>query len=128
MAQWEGILGSLHCDSCSDWCLYWRNREKLYVPPVLLKDNIILIFLAAIETGSPIMIHPQFNPMIGPSTYVQINMGARFVPCMRTIPEVQNSTVHVNWPCPNTTSSDSNNPSNHCDLAALCGFSAESSA
>jgi membrane associated rhomboid family serine protease len=88
----------------------------------------MLIFLAAIETGSPIMIHPQFNPMIGPSTYVQINMGARFVPCMRTIPEVQNSTVHINWPCPNTTSSDSNNPSNHCDLASLCGFSAQNSA
>ena len=74
------------------------------------------------------MIHPQFNPMIGPSTYVLINMGARFVPCMRTIPEVQNSTTPINWPCPNTTSSDPTDPRNHCDLSALCGFSAQNSA
>jgi membrane associated rhomboid family serine protease len=74
------------------------------------------------------MIHPQFNPMIGPSTYVLINTGARFVPCMRTIPEVQNSSVPINWPCPNTTSSDPTDPTNHCDLSALCGFSAHNSA
>lgn len=77
----------------------------------------------AIITGSPIMIHPQFNPMIGPSTYVLINMGARFVPCMRVTPGVQDSTVPVNWPCPNTTTSDPNADSNHCDLKGLCGFS-----
>lgn len=68
------------------------------------------------------MIHPQFNPMIGPSTYVQINMGARFVPCMRVTPGVQDSAEPVNWPCPNTTTSDANAASNHCDLKALCGF------
>lgn len=69
------------------------------------------------------MIHPQFNPMIGPSTYVQINMGARFVPCMRTTPGVQDSPDPPTWPCPNTTTSDPNSPSNHCDLKELCGFS-----
>ena len=78
--------------------------------------------LSAIVTGSPVMIHPQFNPMIGPSTYVLINMGARFVPCMRTIPEVQDAAVPINWPCPNTTTSDPNAATNHCDLSALCGF------
>ena len=79
--------------------------------------------LLAIITGSPIMIHPQFNPMIGPSTYVQINMGARFVPCMRTTPGVQDSPNPPTWPCPNTTTSDPNSSSNHCDLETLCGFS-----
>lgn len=69
------------------------------------------------------MIHPQFNPMIGPSTYVQINMGARFVPCMRRVPGVQSADPPVHWPCPNTTTSDPNDPSNQCDLAELCGFS-----
>src|ERR1700761_5395334 len=69
------------------------------------------------------MIHPQFNPMIGPSTYVQINMGAGFVPCMRVTPGVQDSPDPPTWPCPNTTTSDPNSPSNHCDLKALCGFS-----
>jgi membrane associated rhomboid family serine protease len=61
--------------------------------------------------------------MIGPSTYVQINMGARFVPCMRVTPGVQDSSTPVTWPCPNTTTSDTDSPSNHCDLSALCGFS-----
>lgn len=69
------------------------------------------------------MIHPQFNPMIGPSTYVLINMGARFVPCMRVTPGVQDSATPITWPCPNTTTSDTNSPSNHCDLGELCGFS-----
>lgn len=73
-------------------------------------------------TGSPIMIHPQFNPMIGPSTYVLINMGARFVPCMRSTPGVQDSSEPVNWPCPSTTTSDPNDPSNKCTLSQLCGF------
>ena len=50
-------------------------------------------------------------------------MGARFVPCMRTIPEVQHSTTPISWPCPNTTTSDPNAASNHCDLSVLCGFS-----
>ena len=76
----------------------------------------------AIITGSPIMIHPQFNPMIGPSTYVLINMGARFVPCMHSTPGVQDSAVPVNWPCPNTTTSDPTAASNHCNLSELCGF------
>src|SRR5262245_51355239 len=83
---------------------------------------LLTSFSAAIITGSPIMIHPSFNPMIGPSTYVQINMGARFVPCMRVTPNVQNATVPVQWPCPNTTTSDPNSPSNKCDLHELCGF------
>lgn len=61
--------------------------------------------------------------MIGPSTYVLINTGARFVPCMRVTPGVQDSPDPPTWPCPNTTTSDSNSPSNHCDLKALCGFS-----
>ena len=68
------------------------------------------------------MIHPQFNPMIGPSTYVLINMGARFVPCMRTVPGVQDSNPPLYWPCPNTTTSDPNSSTNQCNLSDLCGF------
>ena len=75
-------------------------------------------------TKTPIEIQPQFNPMIGPSIYVLINMGARYVPCMRSTPGIQNSSVPVNWPCPNTTSSDAASPMNHCTLSELCGFGA----
>ncbi len=62
--------------------------------------------------------------MIGPSPYVLINMGARYVPCMRAMPQIQN-IQDINWPCPNTTSSDPTNPSNTCSLSELCGFSAQ---
>ncbi|OQU94597.1 hypothetical protein CLAIMM_00931 [Cladophialophora immunda] len=98
------------------WVVYTLSLIQITVFVVeIIKNSII--------TGSPIMIKPQFNPMIGPSTYVQINMGARFVPCMRTTPGVQDSPDPPTWPCPNTTTSDPNSPSNHCDLKALCGFS-----
>jgi len=68
------------------------------------------------------MIHPQFNPMIGPSTYIQINMGARFVPCMRNTLSVQDSKEKIDWPCPWTTTSDGNSTMNKCTLSELCGF------
>lgn len=61
--------------------------------------------------------------MIGPSPYVLINMGARYVPCMRKTPQGQDTTIE--WPCPNTTSSDLSNPSNQCTLNQLCGFGDE---
>ena len=93
-------------------------------------------------TGSPIEIHPQFNPMIGPSPYVLINMGARYVPCMHnstfekkpdpkakcekgfhpdlSVPTVQqfSNDSSMSWPCPNSTTTDTK-----CSLNQLCGFS-----
>ena len=61
--------------------------------------------------------------MIGPSPYVLINMGARYVPCMRNTPGVQDNTLSdtpLSFPCPNTTSV---NPAPECSLSELCGFS-----
>ncbi|EOD46789.1 putative rhomboid family membrane protein [Neofusicoccum parvum UCRNP2] len=71
-------------------------------------------------TGSPIMIKPSFNPMIGPSPYVYIGMGARYVPCMRQMGGANEVTVtpDVAFPCPNTTTSTS-----ECSLNELCGMS-----
>lgn len=74
----------------------------------------------AILTGSPIMIHPQFNPMIGPSTYLMINFGARFVPCMHNVEGITDANATLGWPCPNTTSSAST--AYTCTLSELCGF------
>ncbi|KHN95744.1 Rhomboid family protein [Metarhizium album ARSEF 1941] len=68
-------------------------------------------------TGSPIMIKPQFNPMIGPSTQVLINMGARYVPCMHNVKEIQGSNIPVLFLCPNATKSDE-----FCPLSEVCGF------
>ncbi|KAJ0388175.1 hypothetical protein COL922a_000806 [Colletotrichum nupharicola] len=87
----------------------------------------VAVFIAEIVknaqlTGSPIMTKPTFNPMIGPSTYVMINMGARYVACMHNVKGIQDSNTSFTWPCPNSTSSDANNPSNQCGLGDLCGF------
>lgn len=70
------------------------------------------------------MIHPSFNPMIGPSSQVLINMGARYVSCMHTIAGITDASPPIQWPCPSTTTSDVTDPNNDCTLAALCGFGA----
>ena len=72
-------------------------------------------------TKTPIEIKPAFNPMLGPSPYVLINMGARYVPCMR---KTDQTLTDITWPCPNTTSADLNDPHNSCKLNNLCGFGA----
>lgn len=56
--------------------------------------------------------------MIGPSEYIQIWMGARFVPCMKNMDQVQNNVNQVVWPCPNTTANIA-----QCSLSEICGFS-----
>lgn len=58
----------------------WKTPWVVYVLTIIQ----IAVFIAeliknATLTHSPIEIHPQFNPMIGPSPYVLINMGARYV-------------------------------------------------
>lgn len=64
------------------------------------------------------MIKPEFNYMIGPSSQVLINMGARYVPCMHNLKELQGSTEEVFFLCPNATKN-----TEICPLATLCGFS-----
>lgn len=70
------------------------------------------------------MTKPSFNPMIGPSTYILINMGARFVPCMRTtyFPGTNTPYPTTGWPCPRSTTNDPNDAANQCSLAELCGL------
>ena len=57
--------------------------------------------------------------MIGPSPYIQINMGARYVPCMK---KTSVTLEKIQWPCPNITSSSLDDPSYQCGLHQLCGF------
>ncbi|PGH10513.1 hypothetical protein AJ79_05441 [Helicocarpus griseus UAMH5409] len=113
----------------------WKGKRwlKKKVPWVTWFVSVVhvAVFIAELVksaqlTGSPIMIKPQFNPMIGPSPYVQINMGARYVPCMRNEEGVQNSKETssgiVPFPCPRSTSPDGQDPQNQCQLSDLCGF------
>ena len=98
------------------WVVYTCTLAQLTV-------FIVEIIRNSIITGSPIMTKPQFNPMIGPSPYMLINMGARFVPCMRRDEDVQGASPPITmWHCPNSTSDSNTDPHNTCDLSALCGF------
>lgn len=92
------------------WCCYFFSIVQIAVFIAELARNGAL-------TGSPIEIKPSFNPMIGPSPYVLINMGARYQPCMHSMANVNNT---ISWPCPNTTTTSG--PSTTCSLAQLCGF------
>lgn len=103
-----------------------RNFEKIQKRPWfiwLISIVEIIVFIAELGrnwwlTGTPIQIKPSFNPMIGPSAYVLINMGARFSPCMHTVEEVPD--IHApHFPCPNYTGSAEQT---NCTLSELCGF------
>ncbi|KAI5860529.1 rhomboid-domain-containing protein [Durotheca rogersii] len=112
------------------------GSEKRRIPIMVYIFSVVQIAVfiaemvkAAQLTGSPIQTQPSFNPMIGPSQQVLINMGSRFTPCMKNVDGVQNYRAPAGavepgfgWPCPNTTSLDPNNDSNKCSLAELCGF------
>ncbi|KAI8072399.1 rhomboid family-domain-containing protein [Gongronella butleri] len=63
-------------------------------------------------TGSVIQTSPVFNPMIGPSSQVLINVGAKFTPCMRTIPEMP----------PTATLADCYKAGSTCTVEQVCGF------
>lgn len=66
------------------------------------------------------MIKPQFNYMIGPSSSVLINMGARFAPCMRNIGG--DEWDDIPFLCPDSTS---NLVSDACTYQEVCGFSTD---
>lgn len=68
-------------------------------------------------TGSAFQTQPYFNPMLGPSTYVLINMGARYAPCMHQISQITNDTS-IQFPCANSTTTTTN----VCSLPELCGL------
>lgn len=78
-------------------------------------------------TGSPIQTKP-FNPMIGPSPYVLINMGSRYTPCMREVAEITNMTTQgqaLDWFCPSTRDLSSVDTSRAtCRLNQVCGLNA----
>lgn len=61
--------------------------------------------------------------MLGPSLYVLINMGARYVPCMKHVDGIPNN---ITWPCPWSTTDNITDPMNSCSLSDLCGFGSTS--
>jgi membrane associated rhomboid family serine protease len=76
-----------------------------------------------ILTNTPFETNLSVNPLFGPSLYILINMGAGFSPCMHYIngiTDIGNATI---FPCPNSTTLQSNG----CTLSDLCGFNGVSS-
>ncbi|OXG16240.1 rhomboid family membrane protein [Cryptococcus neoformans Tu401-1] len=65
--------------------------------------------------GTPIAIRPTFNYMIGPSSEVLINIGARFPPCMKNVPALP-ATFEL--ACLNDTSTS---PTTACTIEQICG-------
>ena len=106
----------------------WFRGKITWVCYVLSAVQLV-VFIAeivrnAVLTKTPIEIHPSFNPMIGPSPYVLINMGARYQPCMHSMAGVQDAKppiAPISWPCPNATALTGDSMT--CNLKDLCGFS-----
>ncbi|KAI1169657.1 rhomboid-domain-containing protein [Nemania sp. FL0916] len=102
---------------------------KKRIPFVVYAFSIvqIAVFIAELVkaaqlTGSPIQTSPSFNPTIGPSQQILINMGSRYVPCMKNVHGVQDSPEPFPFPCPNSTTNDATSPHNMCSLSEVCGF------
>lgn len=100
----------------------WRRILKMPLLVYFLTFVQVVVFIAqfirmGVLTGSPIATQPTFNPMIGPSSYVLINMGARFTPCMHAIANVTDDSS-LRFPCPNSTTTETN----VCSLHELCGM------
>lgn len=105
----------------------WAPQRRIPVVAYVLSIVQMAVFVAELVkaaqlTGLPIQTQPQFNPLVGPSQYLLISMGARFDPCMRNVAGVQDATTALSWPCPNSTTAGVDDAANQCPLSALCGF------
>lgn len=65
-------------------------------------------------TGSAFQTKPYINPMLGPSSNVQIYLGSRFAPCIHPISGIDSG--NLDWPCPNSTTLETQT----CTISQLC--------
>lgn len=100
--------------------LPWYHYTRLPWFTIIVTAIQVVVFIVelarmSIYTGSPFQTKPYFNPMLGPSPYLLISMGARYVPCMHRIDNIT-LDVLIQFPCPNSTST----ATDVCNLAELC--------
>ncbi|GAA5831138.1 hypothetical protein JCM11251_005158 [Rhodosporidiobolus azoricus] len=70
-------------------------------------------------TGSAIQTKPSINPMIGPSSQVLINLGARFPGCMKFVSGVTDQ----NFACLEASNKATLSSSDlSCTMSSICGF------
>ncbi|KAK9386182.1 rhomboid family-domain-containing protein [Lipomyces mesembrius] len=101
-----------------------QQKKRRIIPWFTVTVSVIQVIVFVSElivmhkyTGSIIATKPTFNPMIGPSTYLLIHMGARFTPCMHYISGVTDVNTK-NFPCASSTTI----ATNVCTLSELCGM------
>ncbi|KAF8328875.1 uncharacterized protein EI90DRAFT_2997656 [Cantharellus anzutake] len=68
------------------------------------------------QQGSPFAFKPSVNPMLGPSQFGLVHLGARWPPCMRYVPQIP---LNISIACPNNTA---NPPTSICTIEQICGF------
>lgn len=102
--------------------LPWYHYTRLPWFTIIVTTIQVVVFIVelakmSIYTGSAFQTKPYFNPMLGPSTFLLISMGARYVPCMHRIDNITLDLL-IQFPCPNSTSTDTD----VCNLAELCSL------
>lgn len=98
---------------------HWTKLPYFTIVVTLIQIFVFIAELVKMSklTGSAFQTKPYFNPMLGPSTYLLINMGARYIPCMHPMEGITTDTS-ILFPCPNATSEATNS----CNLSELCGL------
>ncbi|WFD33737.1 protein S-acyltransferase [Malassezia cuniculi] len=103
-----------------------KGRQRWPIFSWILAVALLVIFiielaLSAKLTGQAVQTKPQVQPMIGPPVEFLIHFGARFVPCMRKMPNIDASE---SLPCLNYSTADTTeyHPSQLCSIADLCGL------
>ncbi|KAI0307885.1 hypothetical protein B0F90DRAFT_1930886 [Multifurca ochricompacta] len=96
------------------------GRQKYPVVVWTLTIIMVAVFIYELAVnakaqGSPVSFHPVVNPMLGPSGSALIRVGARFPPCMKSVPAVP---VTLQLPCLNDTA---NPPNRLCTIEEICG-------
>ncbi|KAG0166242.1 hypothetical protein DFQ28_005495 [Apophysomyces sp. BC1034] len=90
-----------------------RQAWFSWISALVMLAVLVLEFVRNYQmTGNVIQTNP-INPMIGPSFTVLINLGARFTPCMRSLPNVPLTTIYPD--CYRSLQDT-------CTLEQLCGF------
>lgn len=100
------------------------GRQRWPMLSWLLSVAYVVVFIielvkAKSATGQAIQTKPSINPMIGPPYEFLIAFGARFVPCMRSVPDLPLSTPMI---CLKDTALPTVSSSNTCPLYEICGL------
>lgn len=102
------------------------GRQRWPILSWLLAIAFVGVFIAELikaksESGQAIQTKPQINPMLGPSSEFLISFGARFVPCMRKVPDLSTTLL---LPCVNASTKATSDltTADECPIYEICGL------